>query len=396
MALNRNQTCDSRHKETLRPYASKEYGLHPTSSTILIPSVYRPPSNRISQFGYISISRLPHKLPRIERSTTANRSLTAVWVCGPALNFRYFSDKPEHTKSYFMIHNMAYATDGNNLILILPINPKAVKEETSFMKIAVMIKQVPDTDEVKMDPETGTMVREGVDGIINPLDLNALQAAFDLRRDEEISETSVTVFSMGPPNAEEALREALALGADDAYLLSDRKFAGSDTWSTSKTLSAFLEKTGPYDLILAGGKATDGETGQVGPEVAAMLDIPCSTYVSSIKCGSGSVDVIRTVEEGLQKQRLRMPCLLTVLHDINEPSMPTLAGKKRGRRAEIGLVTMEKLGMDENITGLKGSPTRVVKIRHPQISRNTRFFSGKDIDRGIEETIGLLKDMALL
>lgn len=264
------------------------------------------------------------------------------------------------------------------------------------MRIAVMIKQVPDTDEVKMDPETGTMVREGVEGIINPLDLNALQAAFDIGEDPNLPDVFVTAVSMGPPNAEEALREALALGADKAYLLSDRKFAGSDTWATSRTLSDFLSKTGPYDLILAGEKATDGETGQVGPEVAAMLDIPFSTYVSSVRCSAGAVEVVRTVEEGLQKQRLELPCLLTVLHDINEPSMPTLEGKKRGRRADIDLVTIEKLDMDENRTGLKGSPTRVVKIEHPQLSRNTRFFSGKDIDKGIDETINLLKDMALL
>lgn len=264
------------------------------------------------------------------------------------------------------------------------------------MKIAIMIKQVPDTDEVKMDPETGTMVREGIDGIINPLDLNALQAAIDIREDFGNEYVSITVLSMGPPKAEEALREALALGADQAILLSDITFAGSDTWSTAKTLSAFISKTGPYDLILAGEKATDGETGQVGPEVAAMLGIPFSTYVSFMKCSRSSVVVERTVEEGKHKQKIPFPCLLTVLHDLNDPSMPTLAGKKRGRRANIERYSMEKLGLKAEESGLKGSPTRVVKIEHPKVSRDTSFFSGKEIEEGIEEVIVSLKQMALL
>lgn len=264
------------------------------------------------------------------------------------------------------------------------------------MKIAVMIKQVPDTDEVKMDPETGTMVRDGVDGIINPLDLNALQAAIDIKKAREDENSTITAISMGPPKANEALREALALGADKAALISDRKIAGSDTWATARTIAAFLTRTGPYDLILAGEKATDGETGQVGPEVAAMLDIPFSTYISAIGCSASGLIVERTVEEGTQKQKIPFPCLLTVLHDLNDPSMPTLEGKKLGRRAEVQLYSLEELGLDEDESGLKGSPTRVVKIEHPKVSRETRFFTGKEIDRGIEEVISLMKEMALL
>lgn len=264
------------------------------------------------------------------------------------------------------------------------------------MKIAVMVKQVPDTDEVKMDPETGTMVRDGVDGIINPLDLNALQAALDIKNSHETEDVSVTVFSMGPPQAEEALREAVSLGCDEAYLLSDRGFAGSDTWSTARVLSTFLKLKGGYDIILAGEKATDGETGQVGPEVASMLGIPFSTYVSYVERSEDSVIVERTVEAGFQRQKLPFPCLLTVLRDLNDPVMPTLSGKKRGRRINIECLDLKDLEMKDEDTGLKGSPTRVVRIERPKVSRDTRFFSGSSIDEGIEEILNLLKQKALI
>ena len=147
------------------------------------------------------------------------------------------------------------------------------------MKIAVLVKQVPDSDEIKMDPEKGTMIREGAGNIVNPLDLNALEAAIALRKEYG---GEVVTFSMGPPQADIALRETLALGADKAFLISDRFFAGADSWATALVLAKSLEKAGPFDLIIAGEKATDGETGQVGPEVAAMLNIPLSTYVSSL------------------------------------------------------------------------------------------------------------------
>jgi electron transfer flavoprotein beta subunit len=261
------------------------------------------------------------------------------------------------------------------------------------MDIAVLIKQVPDTDEVKMDPEKGTMVRDGVGSIINPLDLNALQEALKLK---EETKGTVTAISMGPPQAEEALREALALGADRTLLVTDRLFAGGDTWATARTLAATIEKAGPFDLVLAGEKATDGETGQVGPEVAVMMDIPFSTYISAVELDGSRVKVRRTVEEGIQVQSLPTPCLFTVLHDLNEPGMPTLAGKMRARRSEVERMTLGNLDLPEEETGLRGSPTRVVKIDRPQLTRSTESFSGNDLEKGLDRVVEILRAKALL
>lgn len=261
------------------------------------------------------------------------------------------------------------------------------------MRLAVLLKQVPDTDEVKIDEEKGVLVREGVGAIINPLDLHALEAALDLKR---AAGASVTVFSMGPPQADGALREALALGADEVFLLSDHAFAGSDTWATARVLAAALSSCGPFDLILAGEKATDGETGQVGPEAAVMCGIPFSTYVSSLSVSGDSVTVRRTVEDGIETQRLSLPCLLTVLRDINEPSMPTLSGKMRARRADIIRMEAESLELDTSSVGLSGSPTRVVRIFYPKVTRKTEVFSGRDIDSGIDRFVGVLRELALI
>jgi electron transfer flavoprotein beta subunit len=288
------------------------------------------------------------------------------------------------------------------------------------VEIAVLVKQVPDTDEVKMDPERGTMIREGLGAAVNPLDLNALEEAVRL-----VGRFGgrVTALSMGPLQAEEALRETLALGADRAVLVSDRLFAGSDSWATSVALARTLLKLGPFDLILSGGKATDGETGQVGPEVAALLDLPCATYVSGIELETGrdgaaagdsedpsaSADgttavpgapthatVRRTTEEGILRQRLPLPALLAVLNDLNEPPMPTLAGKKRGRRARIEHLGAAELELDRDEAGLLGSPTRVVRIESPKVSRNGEVYSGRNLEEGLDRVVGLLRDLALI
>ena len=259
------------------------------------------------------------------------------------------------------------------------------------MKISVLVKQVPDSDEIKMDPVKGTMIREGVGTIVNPLDLNALEAALKLRAE---AGGTVDVLSMGPQQADMALREALSMGADRAVLLSDRLFAGADSWATSQVLAKAVEKLGSYDIIFAGEKATDGETGQVGPEVAALLGIPLATYVSRINVKDGFATVKRTIEEGYETQRIKLPCLVTVLNDMNEPGMPTLSGKKSARRAELTVLGASELGLGIEDTGLTGSPTRVVKIDRPRISRKTEFYSGRDLDRGIDRVVQMLRDLA--
>ncbi len=260
------------------------------------------------------------------------------------------------------------------------------------MEIVVLVKQVPDSDNVRMDPESGTMIRSGIENIINPLDMNALELACSLKKS---AGARVTALSMGPPQAERALREALALGADRACLLSDTAFAGSDTWTTASALSKALAEI-PFDLVLAGEKATDGETGQVGPEAAAILDIPFSTYVSRLELLAEGVKVRRTVEEGFETQILPFPCLVTVLNDINEPRMPTLAGKKRARREVVERKGARDLGLDASETGLGASPTRVVKIDRPRLTRQTEFFARGDLDAGIERVVALLEELAVI
>lgn len=261
------------------------------------------------------------------------------------------------------------------------------------MKFAVLIKQVPDSDDVKMDPVKGTMIRDGANSIVNQLDLNALEAALSLRNQYG---GEVMVVSMGPLSAEWALREALALGADNAVLLSDRLFAGADSWATSVTLAKALKMLGDFDIIFAGEKATDGETGQVGPEVAALLGLPCATYVSAVSVDEGRVLVERSVEEGHQRQKIALPCLLTVLNNLNEPQMPTLGGKKRARRMKIPLLGATDLGVASEEAGLVGSPTRVVKVEHPKLSRQTEFFRGKELEDGLDRVVETLRELSLI
>lgn len=244
-----------------------------------------------------------------------------------------------------------------------------------------------------MDEKTGTLIREGVGTVINPLDQNALELGLSLRRTHG---GSVTALSMGPAQAEIALREALALGADEAVLLCDRAFAGSDTWATARTLAAAIRKTGPYDLVLAGAKATDGETGQVGPETAAMLDLPFTGNACALEVEGARLAVRRAVETGTDRSRLPLPCLVTVVHEINEPSMPTLSGKMKARRAQVPVFGAADLGLDPGSCGLNGSPTRVVRIAFPKVARATERYTGRNLDLGIAAVVDRLEAMGLL
>jgi len=243
------------------------------------------------------------------------------------------------------------------------------------MHTIVCIKQVPDTNEVKIDRETNTLIRKGVPSIINPFDENAIEAALQLK---DTHGGKVTVISMGPPQVEEALRNAISLGVDDVILLSDRLFAGADTWATSYTLSQAIRKIKDFDLIICGKQATDGDTAQVGPGIAEFLGIPLITYVKKI-CDikdKKSIIVEREIEDGYEVIETSLPSLVTVTREINETRMPSLKGKMRAKKAEITTWGVSDLNLDTTKIGLKGSPTRVVKIFNPPVRSDRQILSG--------------------
>ena len=260
------------------------------------------------------------------------------------------------------------------------------------MHIVVPIKQVPETSNVRMDPETGTMIRSGVETVVNPLDLYAIETAIRLK--EEHGGT-ITALSMGPPPARKVLKEAIAMGCDEGVLVSDRAFGGADTWATSYTLAQSIRALGEFDLIVAGERATDGDTAQVGPGIAAWLDIPLATYVAAITAvAEDAITVERLVEEGYQILRLPTPALITVVKEIASPRLPTLRGKKRARTAEIPIFSTENLELDPSYLGLKGSPTKVVKIETPKVTRGGTTVIANDEDgvtSAVDELVGFLR-----
>jgi len=260
------------------------------------------------------------------------------------------------------------------------------------MKIIVPIKQVPETGNVKMDEKTGTMLRDGVESIVNPLDLYSIECALQMK--EKYGGT-ITVLSMGPPKAEKAIREALSMGCDDGILLTDKAFAGSDTWATSYVLSEAIKQLGEFDLIVAGVRATDGDTGQVGPEIASMLDLPIATFVSKINSvDNDNMEVTRLVEGGYEKIRLTLPCLLTVVNEISFPRLPTLRGKQSARTKDVPVVKQSDIGAKSSSLGLEGSPTRVVKIMKPKVTRNGVILDVKKVGvkKAVEELVDFLEE----
>ena len=226
------------------------------------------------------------------------------------------------------------------------------------MNIVVCIKQVPDTNEVKLDPKTGTLIREGVPSIINPDDKAGLEAALRLK---DSMGAKVSVISMGPPQADVALREALAMGADEAILITDRAFGGADTWATSSTLASAVKKL-PFDLIITGRQAIDGDTAQVGPQIAEHLHLPNISYADEIKVEGDSIVVKRQYEDRYHIIKAKMPCLITALAELNEPRYMTPMGIWDAyHEKEVTIWTLEDLDVDRSNIGLKGSPTRVWK-----------------------------------
>ena len=225
-----------------------------------------------------------------------------------------------------------------------------------MLNIVVCIKQVPDTNEVRLDPKTGTLIREGVPSIMNPDDKAGLEAA--LRIKDELGAV-VRVVSMGPAQADAVLREALAMGADEAYLVSDRAFGGADTWATSSTIAAAVSKL-PYDIVFTGRQAIDGDTAQVGPQMAEHLGIPNVSYAEEIRVVGDSLIVKRQFENSFQVVRVKMPCLVTALTELNRPRYMTPGGIFQAyREKQVVVWTRPDVPVDDANIGLKGSPTRV-------------------------------------
>ncbi len=257
------------------------------------------------------------------------------------------------------------------------------------MQIIVCLKQVPDTEEVRINPETNTLQREGVQSIINPFDMYALEEA--LRIKESLGEGEVTVLSMGPPQVEVALREALSLGADRAVLLSDRAFAGADSLATAYTLSRGIAKLGEFGLVICGKQAIDGDTAQVGPSLAEQLAIPHATYVRKVQSfDQRKIVAERMTEDGYEVIELALPALLTVLKDINQPRLPSLKGKMRAKKAEITVWGKADLDVEEERLGLAGSPTQVVRIFTPQRNNQCQMLEG-NVQEQAESLAGELK-----
>lgn len=239
------------------------------------------------------------------------------------------------------------------------------------MKILVLIKQVPGTTNARMNPDTGIMVRDASDAVINPLDEHALAEAVKIK--EALPGTVITALTMGPASAQKALREACARGADKGILLSHRAFGGSDTIATARVLAAAILKTGAFDLILAGEKAVDGETGQTGPMTAAMLNIPAITFARQVKVKDNYINVIRLTEDGEENVEVSLPALVTVVKDINTPPLPSLRRQIIAKKLTFPLWGPKEAGVAEIDVGMKGSPTRVVKVFSPTFARKTTF-----------------------
>lgn len=231
------------------------------------------------------------------------------------------------------------------------------------MHFIVCIKQVPNTTNVQIDSKTGTLKREGVESIINPFDEYAIEEAIRLK---ERFGGKTTVITMGPPQAEAALREAIGRGIENAVLVTDRGFAGSDTWATAYTLASAIKKIGDYDLIICGKQATDGDTAQVGPGIAEMLDVPHVAYVKKIEdINESSIKVERMMEDGYDLIEMPLPSLISVVKEINTPRLPSLRGMMNAKKAQISKWTANDIkAVPENI-GLTGSPTQVMKIFSP-------------------------------
>ena len=243
------------------------------------------------------------------------------------------------------------------------------------MNVIVCVKQVPGTNEVKMNKETNTIIREGVEAIINPFDTYAVEEGLRIK---DKTNGKVTVLSMGIPNVAELLKETIALGVDDAVLLSDRAFAGADTLATSYALSMGIRKIGQYDIIICGKQATDGDTAQVGPSMAEKLGLPHTTYVRKVEeIREGYIRCQRMTEDGYEVIEMPLPAVITVVKEIAEPRLPSIKGMMRAKKAVVNVWTADDIGADKNLCGLKGSPTQVVRTFVPVHDIQSEMMEGE-------------------
>lgn len=230
-------------------------------------------------------------------------------------------------------------------------------------KIIVCAKQVPDTNVIKINPKTGTLIRDGVPSILNHDDANALEEALKIK--DKYPDTYITVVTMGPPQANDLLFECIAMGVDEGVLVSDRAVGGSDTWATSNTLEAAIRKIGDFDLIFAGRQAIDGDTAQVGPQIAEKLDLPQVTYVEEFEIADNMKDITvkRQLEDGYELIKLQTPCMLTAIKELNTPRYMSMSGIFADK--EMKTWNAKDIEVDLTTVGLEASPTNVFRSFTP-------------------------------
>lgn len=261
------------------------------------------------------------------------------------------------------------------------------------MNIIVCIKQVPDVSEVSWDPETGSLIRKGIPSIINPNDKNAIEAALQIK---EKHGGKVTLISMGPNQVEDALRKGLSMGADDAIQLTSKDFAGSDTWATSYTLGLAIKKIDEFDLIICGKEALDGMTAQVGPQLAESLNIPQLTYAVNIDIDGSKIIVVQKLENYHRKIETKLPALVTVERDINQPRVPPMDAILEAYSKEILKWSVDDLNGDKENFGLKASPTKLRKVYSPKRLKNEIQIIGGDLKDIANKFVNVLKENQFL
>lgn len=263
------------------------------------------------------------------------------------------------------------------------------------MKIIVCIKQVPDTADIKWS-ENNTIIREGVESILNPFDAYALEAALKIK--DKDPQTQITVLTMGPPQAKEILKRAIATGADEGILLSDKKFAGADTQATSKTLAAAIKnKIGDFDLIFCGQFAIDGDTAQTGPSIAQHLNLPQVTYAREIiELHDKNLVLEKETEYGTEKLRLKLPAVVCMIKNDKKPRKFTIEGSIKAQNTDITTCSMEEIGLTPQEVGILGSPTYVSKAFRPQRQKECQMIDFSDYQECAEQLLEKLKDIKII